>query len=541
MICGIENWPRGDELIEPRLAQSLGVHELRAPSSRRGSRGDVPAVRFPEWAFCTGCRKLGPWWTISREVRGKRICQVCGSTAVSPSRFVCCCTNGHIEDFPYRAWAHEDPTVPAAGHELQLISRGHSSALSDLIVMCSCGRNRSLDGAFQATALRGIRRCSGSRPWLIDAEAVACDEPLRALQRGSSNVWFAAVRSAISIPSVRTIAREFAERTFRNARTDAPAGELAAAFEPPGGCTVEDVAAAIEEMRTPAASAERLSVSDLRAEEYRALVNGLAEENDSATSAIRRQFVCVEQDLDGSGLPDLITQISRVSRLREVRALYGFSRITPATSDDEVIPVSAAETPWLPAIEVMGEGIFLRLDEDQLTHFLDSDFARKRQTQLIESHLHASSPKAQREISGRLVTLHSLAHVLLNELSLTAGYPAASLRERVYAEHGQAGILIYTATADSSGSLGGLAALSEPRRIAAILASAANRARWCTSDPVCMEATSSGVDGLNLAACHACMLLPETSCEHFNVLLDRALLVGELGEQDKSLLGDAIG
>jgi hypothetical protein len=36
----------------------------------------------------------------------------------------------------------------------------------------------------------------------------------------------------------------------------------------------------------------------------------------------------------------------------------------------------------------------------------------------------------------------------------------------------------------------------------------------------------SGTTGLNLAACHACVMLPETSCEHNNVLLDRALLVG---------------
>lgn len=538
MICGIESWPLGDELIEPRLAQSLGVLELRSPSSRRGSRGDVPAIRFPEWAFCTNCRALGPAWSITRDMRGKRICKTCSSTAISPSRFVCCCSNGHIEDFPYRAWTHEDPTVPSENHDLRLVSRGHSSALSDLIVECSCGRKRSLDGAFQASALRGIRKCSGSRPWLVDAPAVSCEEPLRALQRGSSNVWFAAVRSAISIPSVKEIARQFAERRFRGAYAELPAGTLAAMFPPPDGCTTEDIAAAIEEMRTPAASRERLSEEELRAQEYRALVNGLAEPDSSENSPdAKQQFVCVEQDLEHAGLPELITQVSRVSRLREVRALYGFTRITPAISEDSVVPVSAQESTWLPAIEVIGEGIFLRLDEDQLTEFLDSEFALSRRAQLIESHHLATLDKrAERDINLRLVTLHSLAHILLDELSLTAGYPAASLRERVYAEHDQAGILIYTATADSAGSLGGLAALSEPRRLAAVLTSAVQRAQWCTSDPVCIETPSSGVDGLNLAACHACLLLPETSCEHFNVQLDRALVIGGPENSDHGIL-----
>jgi len=31
---------------------------------------------------------------------------------------------------------------------------------------------------------------------------------------------------------------------------------------------------------------------------------------------------------------------------------------------------------------------------------------------------------------------------------------------------------------------------------------------------------------LNLAACHCCALLPETSCEEMNLLLDRAALIG---------------
>ncbi|HEY9291855.1 MAG TPA: DrmB family protein, partial [Microlunatus sp.] len=368
MICSIDDWPLGDELVEPRLAQSLGVGTFRSPSTRR-SRGDVPAVRFPVWAFCPECRTLGPWWDIARQLAtGRRVCKSC-SVVVSPSRFVCCCTNGHIDDFPYRAWAHEDPTVPANAHQLRLITRGHSSALSDLIVQCSCGASRSLDGAFEANALRGIRRCSGSRPWLLNADPVACDESLRTLQRGSSNVWFAAVRSAISIPSVKARARLFAERKFRDAAPGRSAADLAADFVPPPGCSVEDVAAAIEEMRNPAASSVRLSDAELRAQEYRALVNGLAEEGAEGTGAAGKQFLCIEQDLAGSGLPEIVTQVSRVSRLREVRALYGFSRITPASSDDQVIPVSEADPTWLPAIEVMGEGVFVRFDEDRLSEF----------------------------------------------------------------------------------------------------------------------------------------------------------------------------
>ena len=77
---------------------------------------------------------------------------------VSPSRFVSCCMDGHIEDFPYRAWVHEDASVQPEGHSLKLVAKGHTSALSDLVVECSCGRSRSMAGAFDLAALRGVRR-----------------------------------------------------------------------------------------------------------------------------------------------------------------------------------------------------------------------------------------------------------------------------------------------------------------------------------------------------------------------------------------------
>lgn len=126
----------------------------------------------------------------------------------------------------------------------------------------------------------------------------------------------------------------------------------------------------------------------------------------------------------------------------------------------------------------------------------------------------------------RMVLLHTLAHVLINEWSLEAGYPAAALRERLYAADDMAGVLVYTATSDSAGSLGGLVAQGEPETLGRTLRSAVRRAEWCSSDPLCMETEASGAGGINLAACHACVMLPETSCEHNNILLDRALLVG---------------
>ncbi len=115
---------------------------------------------------------------------------------------------------------------------------------------------------------------------------------------------------------------------------------------------------------------------------------------------------------------------------------------------------------------------------------------------------------------------------MINQWSLECGYPNASLRERLYTEEEMAGFLIYTAGSDSAGSLGGLVAQADQGRLWSSLREAIARASWCAADPLCIEAEASGVDSLNLAACHACVLLPETSCEESNRLLDRAMLTG---------------
>lgn len=530
MICGIDEWKGGEQISEPRLQEVLGVQELRLPPSGRRS-GDIPVVRFPEWAFCPGCRALGPVWEVAH--RNRRLCAACGDR-ISPSRFVVCCPGGHIQDFPYQAWAHSETGMSGEGHELKLITRGRSSALSDLVIECSCGARRSMEGSFAPGAFKGIKSCSGRRPWLPDAAEEDCARGLRTLQRGSSNVWFAVTRSAISIPSVTSIARDFARRKLKGASEQLSPEQLAQTFPPPRGCTQDDIARAIRDIREPGVGTPRLTEGEMRDQEYRALVTGLR------TPGGEDQFRCEGVDLTGSGLSDVITQVSRVSRLREVRALQGFSRLLPyvgdagdtdSGKDGEARMVSVAEDEhplWLPALEVLGEGVFVRLDEEKLERWENSAFAQERagRLRLAQEDVGERSLTAAMSVTPRSLVIHSLAHMLLDELSLSAGYPAASIRERVYDAEGQAGILIYTATADGAGSLGGLAAQSHGERMGDTVARAVRRARWCTSDPICSESTGSGVGGLNLAACHACLLVPETSCERFNLVLDRASVVG---------------
>ena len=146
--------------------------------------------------------------------------------------------------------------------------------------------------------------------------------------------------------------------------------------------------------------------------------------------------------------------------------------------------------------------------------------------------------------SLRDVLLHSLAHALMRQLTLECGYTAASIRERIYAlppehEHGpMAGILLYTAAPDSEGTLGGLVALGQPAELGRHLDGALERMQRCTSDPLCAEHHCVQDHSLHEAACHACLFLPETSCERGNKYLDRSVLVPTVDRDQLAFFGE---
>ncbi|MFD0070177.1 DrmB family protein, partial [Streptomyces sp. NPDC127574] len=248
------------------------------------------------------------------------------------------------------------------------------------------------------------------------------------------------------------------------------------------------------------------------------------------------QFVCEAPSGDQRVLgPIGVTAPMLVKKLREVRALKAFTRLADPDSmtDSKEMPLSGSPLRWLPAMQVRGEGVFLRLDEDRLGAWEKSTAVAGRVERMRTAHQRVLEQRADdpsqaipSPANPRMALLHTLAHVLINEWSLEAGYPAASVRERLYAADDMAGVLVYTATSDSAGSLGGRVAHCAADSMGVTIRAAVHRAEWCSSDPLCMESEASGVGGTNLAACHACVMLPETSCEHNHVLLERALIVG---------------
>ncbi|WP_328496101.1 DUF1998 domain-containing protein [Streptomyces sp. NBC_00414] len=538
---------------EHRLARILGVQHFRLPpASNDDSKDGIRVRRFPLWHSCPGCDAL-------QHVRGfnpppgKNICTDCEEDLV-PSRFVVACEHGHLDDFPYWKWAHRGNRADgASGHcggELRLRTSGRTASLRSVLVSCTCGVPEvSMEGAFRRSALAELKvPCSGRRPWLKDAPAETCDQLPRTLQRGSSAVWSPVLKSALSIPPWSDgLADRLSGRwdTLREYADDPSKLEiyLKGAFpneDIPTDAVLALIEAEDQEDFDPDGSStgQNHRYLALRRQEYERLCAGNAE----ADQDRRQQFVCEPPSGDSAPLlPTGVTTPMLVKRLREVRALKAFSRVTAPDSNVEVheAALSLRPTTWLPAMEVHGEGVFLRLDDDRLERWAASSAVAARTDRIRANHERllrerASDPAQVPDSPAepRMVLLHTLAHALINEWSLDAGYPAASLRERLYADETMAGLLIYTATSDSAGSLGGVVAQGEPTRLAQALRSAVHRAQWCSADPLCIESEATGTGSTNLAACHACVMLPETSCEHNNILLDRALLVGTPEEPD---------
>jgi hypothetical protein len=385
-----------------------------------------------------------------------------------------------------------------------------------------------MEEVFDRFALRDVTRCSGRHPWR-GGEREPCDAVPRTLQRGASSVWFSNTRSALSIPPWSEAASRALDAhwaTLRHLPAEALPPVIASMrLAQATGFTDEELIK-IADARKRQQSGVLSGDVGLRREEYEALVRGRPEIPSDMDFATRGGEV-------PHSLAPYLDQVQIASRLREIRALQGFSRVFPPRGVEgdasNVVMLDPGDRGWLPAIEIRGEGLFLRLAEAEVDTWARTDAVADRVAALAERDRRRHEEwgvTPPREVTARFLLVHALAHALINQLALDAGYPAGSLRERLFADEESCGLLVYTATTDSAGSLGGLIARGDPEEFEKLFIEAIRRSAWCSADPVCLESDAAGADSLNLAACHSCLLLPETSCEEMNSFLDRALLVG---------------
>ena len=89
--------------------------------------------------------------------------------------------------------------------------------------------------------------------------------------------------------------------------------------------------------------------------------------------------------------------------------------------------------------------------------------------------------------------------------------------------------------------MGGLVRQGRPDVFPGIFRKAIEAAVTCSNDPVCSLSQGQGRDSLNLSACYSCTLVPETSCEEFNVFLDRGSVIGTFEDPEIGFYSSYVG
>jgi len=603
ITAGLDHWYATDDptslypdeyvVDEWRLQERLRVKELRLPPEHRlprpGSAGQrninlaVPVLRFPRWSFCMYCKRLeASTLSLSESARCPDPAHRAAEGAVakhwkppvmSQVPFVVICERGHLDDFPWSQWVHRE-LVPSCDGVLRLVSRGGGTLAGQVVSCSACERERPLEGVttakpvgdHESTVLtqqlsrEGEFACVGSRPWVADPGS-GCGNPLRAALRGAGNVYFPLVESSIFLPRRQGGARAEVLDILRRADVQ-PLIQLLQELLP--ALTAAQVRTRVKPELLHPFSDEELDAGLAELFSGGPASHSGGGDGDELTGSAewrRPEYEILRTNLDHpdlkvndpgvpASLAEVISAVRRIEILRETRVLRGFTRVRHGSlrlSEGKALlrrKSSRPERDWLPAYVVRGEGIYLELHPGALGRWETNPDVQARAGRMAARFGAIQQSRGLRygDVSARFVLLHTLAHLLINELVYTCGYSSAALRERLYVSstpgHGMAGMLIYTAAGDSEGTMGGLVRMGQPENLLAVMTAAIAKARWCSTDPVCMELgeAGQGPNSCNMAACHGCALVPETSCEEFNHFLDRGLVTGTFARPDLGFL-----
>lgn len=569
IMAGIDDWGSAlERLDEPRVQQVLarmtGVRgpELRIPpvpdpaefwsTSPKG----IDAYRFPEWFIVQESPKWAEPASPDRP-RSRRLVHLRAldkgrfdGRSVVATRFVMACPRGHVADFPWSAFVHRGPTRCLG--PLWLDETGATGELANLRVRCGCGKSRLMTEANDLHA-KALGFCTGARPWLGTDAREACSQPGRLLIRTATNAYFPLVVRALSIPEKGAAIDQAVGGVWKVLMAVENPADLTSFRKLPdvahalAGSDDEDVMAAIERRR--GAATRNRSVKNVEIEAILAVPEGFGDDVPINPDFHARKLG--RRDLS-SRFGKLVETVVQVHRLREVLALGGFTRLEGPMPDidgeyrDDVERADISIDPrWFPAVENRGEGVLIHFSADAIREWLARREVSRQIRQLEIGH--AEWARARRLPppfpGGTYVMLHTLSHLLLQSIADRCGYPAASIRERVYVddESRRYGVLLYTSSPDAEGTLGGL--VQQARQIEGHIERALRTAALCSNDPVCAQhAPASSIERrwLHGAACHGCALVAETSCEMRNDYLDRALVVPTLHVRDAAFFPDRL-
>lgn len=568
IVLGIDYWFNKENeeknfqrLSHPFLESKLGVDHFKTPRSV-GRNNVIPCRSFPTWGVCRFCKRMQKHSKIPREKLFR--CDFCKNKPVLlPARFITICDNGHLDEFPWIEWAHSKPETGIGeicdNPKLKFLAGGDGQSLADYRVKCdTCKSQRNCGDAVSQNGLEKIiPACNGSSPWLGISKPCRDKESgltahVRGIQVRAASIHYPVITSAIYIPEwLHPIQDVIAEekKTILSLKSATPPmshkqiAQQMPFFEyfrnQPGG--VDEIEKHLDKrFALKSELSKHATEKEVRDVEY----SNLKDADDGFSD--EKKLIEVEDVKIDEELEPFLNKLTKLKRITEVKVLRAFTRNLapdPYSSDKsqktEYCKIYRGQKPyWLPAVENKGEGIFLTLNEDRLKKWENDSKVQERCNSTIDGFREWAQQQdweVEQSFLPRYLLLHTLSHAIIRELANSSGYSEASIQERLYHGENQCGILLYTSTSSSDGSLGGLVRKGDLFEFSKLLEGVRRNANRCSRDPLCGEddpikkkenkvAPHARING---AACYGCILLPETSCENFNKLLDRTLLVDE--------------
>lgn len=360
--------------------------------------------------------------------------------------------------FPWHWWVHNGQSTCKG--TMRMYSTGNTSTLADMWVECSCGARRSMSGATQRENFEGMK-CTGHHPFRPNHKNEKCDKEMIPSQRGASNVYFPVMKSAISIPPwINPLYNLIDEHLRLIDNYEEDFGELGI------DKVYQKYFTAFSRAEFDAALLRRRQnikeFTEIKQMEY----NAITHHSDPLYASNKKHFKAEEDKLPGYLLA-YFKRIIRITRLREVRVLLGFTRVdAPDPDADEqtnIVYLNKGKTEkWLPAAEVHGEGVFIEFNNDTINKWLSKpDIAALSQkyAQCYKEFCESKEWTVNTLRDARYVLMHTFAHLLIKQMSMSSGYSSSAIRERIYFGDDMSGILLYTGSSDKEGSLGGLVEL----------------------------------------------------------------------------------
>lgn len=596
IIADSEYWDEQgarDTVTDVRLQNALNASGFISPpvpieSDYIQDYETITAKRFPKWYFSPTSRELKPIAKWEKEIaslkdekyrnqfakkpitvirNGKK-----NSEELSPVRLFCACDHGHLQDFPWSEWVHQDSDISkeqALSHTLFLKSMGNSTSIGELIVKCKeCDKTKNLNGIFNSATLpkklekMGVK-CEARHIWKKEGEFMEpCDRPLQVLLRSQSNIYYPAIRSSLNIPSeldsliqkiknhpqfiriqekIRSTIESDKKKEFESNRIKGWIADIS-----------DDLSKSEGEIKLELSNYlfsddigfmnDEQSIMSYRWEEFQ-LLSGRKKLQKTNEINFDIDLVKKEKYIDYK-FSNLISGITLVHSLEVVSALTGFTRIYTYDSDDMLIEKGENESNDVKfvslkrkdnkyvAVKNNGEGIFIELSAKEIQNWIEKIKGTSIEKKIESRKNHIQYEDQLQYINLKYILLHTLSHLLIKELTNSSGYSSSSLKERVYYSDDigkeMAGILIYTSSSDIGGTLGGLVKQGLPQNLFSAIDQAIENAKWCSFDPTCIDNSGQGKNSLNIAACHACGLISETSCENQNIYLDRNVIIGSI-------------